>query len=390
MEAHSATTEGERSHVRTVLAQFHTLLFDRTKGINSINTKAVGVVLHDGLPLFEQYLQDPELGAEVLRCISCLALARESTAQSEEAKAGVIARRIVYENRGHLLQRAIQSEQFQDTDELFLALDALQIDPQYNKVARTLLADAVARAGFDYAALQVTWAHAGAHERENALRLLRLEHKVPGLPKALNKEFGVTHFSRYPEAVLIRQYELRNRTDVPYGILLNALYDHNGALQKDSNAIDDLACSIRGQYELRIIECESKVDIGRKLQALHAKYTATDKNNKIQFAVIGGHGNKNEIAFGNTSTADRLLQTDLAGKGFQRVRDFFIKSPIIIVTSCRAGESGGIAQELSSALNATVYAPTGDVREQSIKYDVQSGRFTVMFSQVGTAAYGVE
>ncbi len=64
---------------------------------------------------------------------------------------------------------------------------------------------------------------------ENLPSLANLEAQRHGIGKVLQEEFGINDFARYPEELLIEQYDTRNRSDLPYGVIINPWYDHNGA-----------------------------------------------------------------------------------------------------------------------------------------------------------------
>ena len=190
--------------------------------------------------------------------------------------------------------------------------------------------------------------------------LRKIEEERPGSGLVLNREFGIKTFGRYPKEMLVDQYDLRDR-DVPYGIFLYARGDHNGAFSQDLGVNKKLWEDVRDKYTIRISEANSMFEIGRRLVSSNIRYGDT---HKISFAVVAGHGTKDNIAFGDGALTQMGLSSEgvlskkhFKGKGIRRIKDFFDPNPEIILFSCSTGKEKGIAQEISNVFSANVTAP---------------------------------
>lgn len=389
METIPTNRNSERKEVREKFEQFFVALFEQPVHATDEEIKALSVSLRDNMPLMERYLRDTEFGEDALRNVTFMAYAHEGQTNltPEDVEAGSMARKIVFENRDYILQRALESDR-PDGAELFRSIEALQKDPKYQEEANAVIGNEIAKAGLDYEKLRTFWQQASNPlDKESALQIMRLEHRIPGLPKTLNSEFGMVNFRRYPESVLTRQYEMRERHDVPYGVLLYPIDDHNGAFQGDGKPIAEFAESLKDRFELRIVECDSKLDVAKQLITLDRRYGEPKGGNKISFAVIGGHGNENVIVFGGDDERHRLLKSDLQGKGVGRSTSFFTENPTLIIVSCSTGKEGAIAQELSAALHATVIAPDGNTSLKDMRYQPTTQRFDVSYTGVQTVRF---
>lgn len=194
----------------------------------------------------------------------------------------------------------------------------------------------------------------------NALSALKVELRRPEAVGELSNTFGIQAFSRYPDNMLVSQYDQKDDRDTPYGIVMNPRNDHNGAFY--DLAAHDTNASLwkeveREGHHVRIFECASKMDIARKLITANNLY---GEKQKIAFAILGGHGNRSLMQFGDTAKDEegsQLSKGDLAyGKGVQRAGEFFVENPTIIFNSCSVGGDTGLADLASEVYDATVYA----------------------------------
>jgi hypothetical protein len=149
--------------------------------------------------------------------------------------------------------------------------------------------------------------------------------------------------------------------------------DHNGAFNYDGPAISDMDNQLEGLgYGLRIIECNSKVDLITSLQKLNRRY---GDRKKIDFAVVGAHGNRTGMTIGRPSsgfanffnniaqgfflsTRYSLHNSDMNKPMFQNMSEYFSEDPTWLLWSCSTGKSiGGIGKKMSKELEAQVIAP---------------------------------
>ena len=218
----------------------------------------------------------------------------------------------------------------------------------------------LAATGLDIQDLRTWWARGHQGDpiefiKNNIEAIEKLEVSKPGITKFLNTQYGVRDFSRYPQEVLIRIYEQREEKTVPYGLIIFPKDDWNGAFNHKQKIFKDLAQQLQQfGYSLRIIECESKRDLARRIIKVNKLY------GQASFAIVGGHGTENSIAFGNfysDNLNSKLSKEDLLGRGVGRGSKFFIPNPSIILSSCSTGKNEGIGQRLSEVYNARVIAP---------------------------------
>lgn len=214
--------------------------------------------------------------------------------------------------------------------------------------------------GLDPQIMLKAWKHSRDNFLFNPNSLRKIEGKRPGSALVLNKEFGIRSFGRYPEEILINQFDTRNE-DSPYGVFLYARGDHNGAFSQDIGINRKFWNDVKDKYVIRILEAGSLFEIGRRFISLDNRY---GEKNKISFALIAGHGVKNSIAFGDgaltqlgLSSKGVLDKKHLQGDGAKRIKDFFVPNPEIVLFSCSTGKEGGIGQSVSDIYSANVVAP---------------------------------
>jgi hypothetical protein len=220
----------------------------------------------------------------------------------------------------------------------------------------------------------------------NLSQLLRLEKRIPGAALELYRLYGIVDFARYPLDLLIEQYENRENTETPYGIAIYPRSDWNGAFYAEEHMLEELSRSLRGSYQLRIVECENKRDFARRLLQLNALYGGEGEGHTISFAILNGHGSKDGISLGK-GDEEHIVVDDLLGEGVKRSGSFFSEDPTFILVSCEVGESGGLAEELSKTFNATVIAPIGDTNSESIVYKKKQDAFSVRYKKAPTQVY---
>lgn len=240
--------------------------------------------------------------------------------------------------------------------------------------------------GLDYDEFKPIWDRSTPDNYEavnnNFSRIIELERSAPGSSLTLFQEFGIAAFGRYPLNLLLRQYEQRNNNDIPYGIAIyprddklpdgskvGVFYEARNPLSKFSDQLKGLGIGIR------IIECESKIDIARYFIRFDRKYGNT---HKIDFAIIAGHGTESSIMFGGYDQDHSLYVEDInppsENHTIRKTAKFFSPNPTIILSSCSTGKSdAGIAQQLSEALNAEVIAPDSNAKLQMISVSEDNG-----------------
>ncbi len=228
----------------------------------------------------------------------------------------------------------------------------------------------------------------------NLESVIRLEAARPGIVRVLHDRFGISDFARYPDNILIQQYEERDDLNRPYGVVLYPRADNSGAFYQDKEVFDKLAEQLNGRYSLRIYEAGSRLEVAKRFALANRTYGG---NHKISFAVLGGHGTADSIQFGATDLSqalegldqaqnlenvfenlktlkDRLNRGKITSNDFpgspnqissRILTEFFEENPTIILVSCSTGKVAGIAQTMSN-LGAELIAPDADTNVRSI------------------------
>ena len=230
----------------------------------------------------------------------------------------------------------------------------LKDNPELNKNIRSQFLTILEGHGLDGEEILRSWLQTGKPgERkllENMGAVLRLEKRKPGVTKVLFDEFNIRNFGRYPvEALLSQAEELDDRT-TPYGMLIYPLADWNQAFFEDVGTIGHLYRQLlQLGYNLRISESENKLDL------VHSLNRARKRFGPMQFAVIGGHGDRDHIEFGRNDRGNLSVE-DFSTKGARATSLAFVDDPTIVLISCSTGQKGGVAKQISQ-LGGEVIAP---------------------------------
>lgn len=215
-----------------------------------------------------------------------------------------------------------------------------------------------------------------------------IEEQRHGAVQALNRQFNIVGFGRHPVELLIKQFDEREKTDLPYGVIITARQDRNGAYASFNSvrANDVFLKQLDGHCLIRIVECGTAREIIEALVKLNRAY---GERQKISFAIIRGHGTPEDITLGSGSYG-KLTKEQLTGTAPNRIiSNFFVNHPTIILDSCSTGESGGIAESMADQADATIYAPKYVTQHPDIDVKMVNGSpiFTVDFREAETMKY---
>jgi len=213
---------------------------------------------------------------------------------------------------------------------------------------------------------------------KNTKSVIRLEKVCPGIVENLYKKYGITEFGRYPDEMLVKQYENMDNEEDPYGIVIFPKDDWNGAFHMNVAVFRDLMGDMEKnpdleKYLIRIFECGTKMDVAKAFLKLDQQF---GEKHKISFAIVGGHGSRTSINLGNIKNGysrSHLFSDDLDGSGARRLKDFFEPNATIILSSCSTGQKEGIAQTLSEKFGLRVVAPTIDTSLSGIEPTFEKG-----------------
>lgn len=192
---------------------------------------------------------------------------------------------------------------------------------------------------------------------QNIKTILALEENRPGSTTELNRRFNINVFGRYSKEVLLAQYDTMDK-DIPYGIAVFPIADHNGALYGMDEPLTTLHDSLKKPMAVRIIEVDNTAGIPLTFIALDAQYGTKENGNKLSFAIIGGHGGPEGITLDDQKSPKKLQRistVDLKNEGVGALKHFFKNNAQIILASCSVGRS--FAHELHDRTGLTVIGP---------------------------------
>jgi len=214
-----------------------------------------------------------------------------------------------------------------------------------------------------------------------------LEKFKPGISKVLYSEFGIYNFGRFPQQLLLRQFE-EMYVDRPYGAVVCSISDWNGSFfDKDwRNSISGLDKQLKATHAIRVGEAMNIFELGRFFNRLNKRY---EKKNKITFSLISAHGKHDHVLFGSPKKpSDYITMSDLQDVRWQKYADMFLENGTIILDSCSSGQgTKNIAIEMSDQLQLNVIAPDGEGSIKSIRPWIAGDQmyFDVVYSYgVGT------
>jgi len=199
----------------------------------------------------------------------------------------------------------------------------------------------------------------------NIIAMRQLEEERPGSVKELFDKFNIVTFGRYSKDCLLNQLDMETGEEGGYyGLVLYPASDWNGVFYNTKEVFDktnQYFVEQTGAPVLRVFECQNHK------QAVEALNTARKKYGPIGFSVIGGHGTRNSVQFGeknNTTGRFEITLEDL--EKYSAIASHFPAeggSPLfspgatIILKSCSTGQEGGIAQKLSEIFGIKVIGP---------------------------------
>ena len=344
----------------------------------------------DSVDTLERLIADKRYASEAIRYLGIMALAHPGNVTGLtdlEHETGARARAILFANKDALIQVSLDDRRSPQ----FSPLMQLDQVPGFEEEIAVYLRQKVAEANLDLTEFEEGWKSAGRdedferHRIHNIFQILRLEGFAPGSSRALHRQFGIVNFARYPLELLQEQFENREREDLPYGILLYPYADWNSSFYSDEPILEKFHTSLKGAYQLRVLEASDKREIARHLIDLNRAYHEPSGGQPIAFAVIGGHGSEEQIQFGGSGPSQRLHIQDLTGVGIGRARNFFAEHPTIVLVSCSVGIQGGIAQELSRTLHSKVIAPDNNTKLEELTF--QNNEFEAAFRGANTQIY---
>lgn len=209
---------------------------------------------------------------------------------------------------------------------------------------------------------------------KNIETIKSIEADRPGITKFLIEKFGIYNFGRYPDNLLIKQYDEYENQNLPYGVIVFAEDDHNGVYFEYKDELAGMARDLSDKYIIRIAEVGGKKDLMRLFIRLRLKYA---QNHKISFGILGAHGNESVITLGDVENiGDREIYTRNVIKYGNRKYNLFEENATLILLSCQSGEKNAIGSKVSKVMNVTTIAPKDSSGLESIKSTLKEGNLT--------------
>lgn len=184
-------------------------------------------------------------------------------------------------------------------------LGEAQIEPRLDqsikdRVSETVIKPIFDRFGLDYDELRSRWAEAdGGFEltyiQDNIAAIIHLEQQRPGISQVLSgPEFGILNFARWPEEMLLAQYDQRDETGREYGLVTAATADRRGMMVFRHGMLTEFYRRINGLGgTVRIYE----VDDVEELSTAQAK--STRRYGPAAFSIVVGFDDADGISFNN-------------------------------------------------------------------------------------------
>jgi hypothetical protein len=208
--------------------------------------------------------------------------------------------------------------------------------------------------------------------RDTAMTITAIEAEHQGITSWLSRNFGINYFGRYPENLLIGQYEKRENEETPYGIVAFPESDWSRTFHNDRGCLMQFVEDTQEKRNNRLFETSGVNDLENRLSGLKDKYGLAD------YGIIGGHGNLWGINLGDGK--DGWFNIDVLRKGRGDLRSYFNKGATLMLFSCSTGKEGGIAQKISEQ-GFEVLAPDIDSSAAAINVSWQKNKpkFEVLY-----------
>ena len=179
----------------------------------------------------------------------------------------------------------------------------------------------------------------------NVLQIQRLESQANGSTLWLHRQCGIAYFSRYPEALLIQQYnrdkEAHTNSDAPSkfprknrrAILVTAFNDHNGAFDSMRSTIRNLSPTLENS-DVSIFEFGSSHQLRTVLSGYRRIF------GRVDFLLLSGHGTDTSVMLGNPQSIEHDIRIKDIFLGLvAHPKQFFSKDALVILNSCSTAKS---------------------------------------------------
>jgi len=231
--------------------------------------------------------------------------------------------------------------------------------------ARIRAVDMLKKFGLDGSTLVFCWLINGDKEdgafflADNIRTVFSLESKIRGITSVLSSRFGIEYFARYPEEVLLRQYEeMEEKDSRPVGVIVYPGIDHNGGFY-NRDLLRAFFKDLNGKVKVVVWEADSHLEL------VHALNFTRNNYGRISNLLLGGHGEKDRIELGRRNKNSVIRKRDIKRKGALSLRNAFTDNPTIILNACNTGIVGGVAEAMSE-MGATIIAPPEPISLEKI------------------------
>ncbi len=196
---------------------------------------------------------------------------------------------------------------------------------------------------------------------------------------------GIRNLDRFSLGFLDKVYADKDNTEKPYGLLILARADHNGAFGHDVQMYDEFYKDME-KYGQRLLIAEASSD-KELLQQIQAAYTRSGQK-KMGFMVIGGHGTPDNIQLGSYENVHK--KTPKRSGDFQKDEDSHIRMSIrasrkyiepkaeVLAMSC---STGMVNQESTYPIAKAVAMRTGLITKGLSKPLASTGLHAILNSE---------
>ncbi len=249
-------------------------------------------------------------------------------------------------------------------------------ESKHGKVAANVIIEfgLLKRLGLKFADFTPFWELSNINAPNEALlsniqAIENLEDSQPGITKFLYEKYGIRNFGRYPQDILLKQFEESGGTTKPYGAVIFPVHDRPGILYGYDEVLEQTFKNFKGEYAMRIVECGNPRELFERLFRLKHRY------GPMEFAWINAHGSKKDFVLGQDYEKETVNSKHFSPKSntamlkaITRLRKCFVSHPKILVMSCRGAESAASpAARISETLEAKTFGIAADSGFDEVK-----------------------
>ncbi len=197
--------------------------------------------------------------------------------------------------------------------------------------------------------------------------------------QTLRERFNLKALGRYSTNMLVRQFDEKDNATMPYGVVVEAVNDHNGAFFGIKHPLNSLSDQLANEgVGLRVFE------VGRGSSALRMKRSIEEHypGNKAKFALVGAHGSPASMEFNSVGSENQgYLSKDFVSNSkllIPAMEEILDPEATVILVSCETGGVDNMADALTKKLHGRpVIAHKKPVLLRSVAAKVTDGKVSL-------------